>query len=66
LYNPWCEKFGYQADDVLNILVKCGYKCFYASQKALIKINNITNENDVYNYFFLHENKHNAIISKLS
>ncbi|HVV68452.1 MAG TPA: FkbM family methyltransferase [Gammaproteobacteria bacterium] len=65
LYEPWCKKFDYNTSDVMSLLFGLGYKCYSAIQDRLINLTQIDNNNDKYNFFFLHTEKHKNILSKL-
>ncbi|MDX8430221.1 MAG: FkbM family methyltransferase (plasmid) [Candidatus Algichlamydia australiensis] len=65
LYQVWCRKFLYDANDVLKILKSYGYQCFNIVEKKLVKTNKIPFENEnYYNYIFLHEKNHLDKIKK--
>jgi FkbM family methyltransferase len=66
LYEEWCRKFNYSANDVLSLLTGFGYLCFSAEKGHLKKEESIKNENNSYNYFFLHKEKHRNLIEKYS
>ena len=66
LYDPWCEKFGYVANDALKFLQEMGYQCYSVSPSRLIRKGKIGNEEENYNYFFLHKIKHNSLINRLT
>jgi FkbM family methyltransferase len=66
LYEEWCQKCGYSTKDVLDMLNSEGYIAFQAINGRLEKASSNKLENsERYNYFFLHQNKHSAIISNL-
>jgi FkbM family methyltransferase len=64
LYEEWCQKFNYSADDVLRLLGGLGYQCFSISKGRLKRETSIKNEGGNYNYFFLHQDKHQSLIKK--
>ena len=43
-----------------------GYQCYSASPNRLKKEKNINLEEERYNYFFLHKEKHNMLINSLT
>lgn len=68
LYHGWAYKFGYHPNDIINLLKKMGYSCFYPTQKILKKIKNLDEEpnEERLNYFFLHNKKHRNLIHKFT
>jgi len=65
LYDPWCKKFGYSAKDVLKLMTSLNYQCYFASNGVLSLKTKIENEEECYNYFFLHNQKHSKLINEL-
>ncbi|NGX40132.1 MAG: hypothetical protein KR126chlam1_01473 [Chlamydiae bacterium] len=64
LYEPWCRKFHYSANDVNLFLIELGYSCFSLRNGNFVHVDTISEEDEGYNYFFLHKGKHKSIISK--
>lgn len=63
LYDPWCQEFGYSANDVFTMLQGFGYKCFSIEDGKCSERMIIKKETETYNYFFLHREKHARKIS---
>lgn len=66
IYEPWCKKFGYSGNDIVEYLANVGYECFFIKNKKLSKISKILTDSENYNYFFLHSVKHANCISKFT
>jgi FkbM family methyltransferase len=62
LYDPWCKKFGYAANDAMKLLCELGYKCYSAENARLVEQDTIIEDDLNYNYFFLHTVKHKKLI----
>lgn len=61
----WIKQFNYQPNDILAFLNQLGYKAFYLTQGKLAQVTSIDREYEEvnYNFFFLHEDKHESIIN---
>lgn len=68
LYEDWCKKSGYTISDVVAEMTRMGYEFFGIKNSKLYAVDEIDEESESYNYFFLHAEKHraeiNAFISK--
>lgn len=64
LYHGWCEKFGYEPNEVVEFLRKLGYQCFTIHKRALVQIDYIKENIKEYNFFFLAPQKHGGLIKK--
>ena len=71
LYEPWCRRFGYSADEVFCYLASLGYAAFAVQpNNQLRQISSIptlqraTHSTD-YNIFFLHLEKHKTLLTRL-
>lgn len=65
LVENWCQKFGYSANDVIELLRKENYKPYLAYGDKLKEITKVDLENvEKFNYFFLHNIKHQKLIEK--
>lgn len=63
----WCQKCGYESNDIINLLKQYGYSFFEASDHKLHKVECIRSRDEGrYNYFFLHAERHAKQILKLS
>lgn len=66
IVESWCQKFGYSGNDVIQYLKSLGYSSFLSDSNKLNEIQHIDLNNvEKFNYFFLHPNKHQSLISKL-
>jgi FkbM family methyltransferase len=82
ILRKWCKKFQYNPNEIILLLKKFGYKCYYifnfnnskilnTSNKALNKlrlkeIKKITNKTKETNFIFIHKVKHKKIINKFN
>ena len=64
LVEQWCQSFEYSGNDVLRILEKLGYIGFLPSD-GLHRIYEIKHDDERYNYFFFHKDKHLNLINTL-
>jgi methyltransferase, FkbM family len=64
LFTEWCQKFGYIPNDVTDVLKEFGYHCFKIQGKNLVQTEEIEDDNDNYNFFFLIPEKHTKFIEK--
>lgn len=62
LYEPWCRKFGYDPDSVIDLLSPYGYGCYLVGNGTVQEIHHIVKDEENYNFYFLHKDKHSAII----
>lgn len=61
LLRKWSKKFNYHPNDVINLLKKIKYSCYYVKKGKLKKISKITNSTTATNFFFFHNIKHSKI-----
>jgi len=66
LYDPWCKKFNYSASDALKLLTDIGYNCYSMENNKLIEVKIAGEDDEKYNYFFLHKTKHEKLIGNLT
>ncbi len=66
LFHGWCERFGYVPNDVLRFLKDLDYQCFEIHENFLKKIDSIEETTNNYNFFFMSQKKHAALIAKFS
>lgn len=65
LYEQWCKKCGYSSRDALKMLKSWGYSPYQAVKGKLKEVDQPElNNNERYNYFFIHSTKHSKLISK--
>lgn len=66
VYEGQCQRCGYTAMDLVNLLKSWGYEYFEASNGQLNRIGSLRSiDNGRYNYFFLHTEAHKNLIDKL-
>ena len=66
MLRKWCRKFGYHPNDIITMLGAVGYGCFVITGNGrLAVIEEVTEETEETNYFFLHQEKHKKIIQDL-
>lgn len=58
MLRKWSAKFNYHPNDIINLLVGIGYRCFTASENRLKEILSIDENTVETNFFFLHSEKH--------
>ena len=57
-------RFGYTPNDIIEFMKKHKYKCFYFSNGILKEFLEMTENTTKTNFFFLHEERHAAMINK--
>lgn len=60
------KRFNYHPNDIINMLTKWNYHCFYVENKTLKILKEMTETVAETNFFFLHKVKHQDIIEKYS
>jgi FkbM family methyltransferase len=65
MLRKWSAKFGYHPNDIINLLVPLGYRCFAFEKGKIQEYSIVTDETLPTNYFFFHEIKHQKVISSL-
>lgn len=66
MLRKWSAKFSYHPNDIIAFLGGVGYECFVIKGEGLAKIDTVTEATVETNYFFLHKEKHDKLISDLS
>ncbi len=66
MLRKWEKAFGYQPNQLINFLKDLGYDCFVAKGRRLKKITEINQETKETNFFFLHRQKHQKEIARLT
>jgi FkbM family methyltransferase len=64
MLRKWSAKFNYHPNDIINLFLSIGYRCFFVSDARLKEIYTMTEETIQTNFFFLHENKHRNYIDE--
>jgi FkbM family methyltransferase len=65
MLRKWAAKFNYHPNEIIMLFSSFGYRCFYAYGKALKELSAIDDETLETNFFFLHSEKHEQLISEL-
>ena len=65
MLRKWAKKFGYTPNDIITYFSQLGYKCFVSSNNKLKLINQVDDNTQETNYFFLHPVNHVNKINKL-
>ena len=65
MLRKWSAKFGYHPNDIIEFFNKLGYQCFAIQNGNLINFDKVDEETIETNYFFLHKEKHQKIITEL-
>lgn len=66
MLRKWAAKFNYHPNEILALFSSLGYRCFYADGGALKELSEMSDETAETNFFFLHTEKHQQLIKKLS
>lgn len=66
ILRKWTKRFGYNSNEIIELLSDIGYICFTLNNQKLLKINTIDDETKETNFFFLHSEKHQKEIIKFS
>lgn len=62
----WSAKFGYHPNDLIRLLGDIGYECYYVKKEKLIRIKKVNDKTVPVNFYFLHYQKHEKYIKKLT
>lgn len=65
MLRKWAARFDYHPNDIIKLFKKNGYKCYVIAAERLSEIHKVTEETVETNYFFLHEEKHQKVISSI-
>lgn len=65
LLRKWAAKFGYHPNDIISTLGNLGYEPFFVAGKKLNPIEKVDDSTVNTNFFFLHKDKHQNLISEL-
>ncbi|MDP1592709.1 MAG: FkbM family methyltransferase [Gallionella sp.] len=65
MLRKWAAKFNYHPNEIIVLLVSLGYRCFYTEGKTLIELHEMTEKTVETNFFFLHAEAHQSLISEL-
>lgn len=66
MLRKWAAKFNYHPNEIIALFTSLGYRCFYAVGPNLKELAEMTDETVETNFFFLHSEKHQQLINKLS
>lgn len=58
MLRKWSAKFNYHPNEIINLLVGMGYRCFAARENHLCEIFSMDENTVETNFFFLHTEKH--------
>lgn len=64
MLRKWSAKFNYHPNEIISMFSEIGYQCFYCSEDRLVNIDTMTDDTVETNFFFLHADKHVAIINE--
>lgn len=65
MLRKWSAKFHYSPNDIIDLFRDLGYGCFVIREGYLKAFDRVDEETVETNYFFLHREKHNRVISEL-
>lgn len=65
MLRKWAAKFNYHPNEIISFFSSLDYRCFYVKEFNLIEIYEMTDATIETNFFFLHTEKHKAIIQEL-
>lgn len=63
MLRKWSAKFDYHPNDIINLLAERGYRCWFAADGALHHLEAMDEHVEEVNFFFLHDDKHQDIIT---
>ena len=63
MLRKWSAKFDYTPNDIISFLAQLGYACFEPAENGLKAFERMTEATAETNFFFLHRDKHQAIIT---
>jgi FkbM family methyltransferase len=64
MLRKWTAKFNYHPNDIIEYFKQFNYQCFFSQGLNLIPFNLVDETTIETNYFFLHKEKHSAIIQQ--
>jgi hypothetical protein len=65
MLRKWSASFNYHPNDIIDMLSKIGYKCYFIEKNSLEEITEVTEETVQTNFIFLDKVKHMEIIKKM-
>lgn len=65
MLRKWAKRFNYHPNDIISLMKSLNYSCFYIFGDQLKRIGEIKETTKATNYFFLHNEKHRALIKGL-
>jgi FkbM family methyltransferase len=54
MLRKWSAKFDYHPNEIIELFLKMGYRCFIAKQEGLVEFLSMDDETQETNFFFLH------------
>ncbi len=66
MLRKWAKKQGYNPNDIIEYLETLGYECYVISGDKLRRFYKVTEDTIETNYFFMHKEKHAAIIAEMT
>jgi FkbM family methyltransferase len=63
MLRKWSAKFNYNPNDIINLLLDLGYRCFVSKADRLVEFSRMDDNTVETNFFFLHSSKHADIVS---
>ena len=66
ILRKWSAKFSYNPNEIIDLLVSLGYRCFTAKADQLVEFFKMDDSTTETNFFFLHSHSHAALIKFLS
>ena len=66
MLRKWSAVFNYHPNDIINLFRSLGYACFYNNEGKLMKVDMIDEQTLATNFYFLHTEKHQDIILRLT
>lgn len=64
ILRKWSAKFGYNSNDIIDLMKNLDYECFISNGNQLVKIESISEETVHTNFFFLNTEKHIHLINQ--
>ncbi|MBI4063356.1 MAG: FkbM family methyltransferase [Elusimicrobia bacterium] len=66
MLRKWSAKYNYHPNDIIALMAGLGYECFSINNQRLAAFDQMTEESEERNFFFLDPRKHGRFIEKLA
>lgn len=65
MLRKWAAKFGYHPNEIIELMLSIGYKCFTVSKDRLLSFQKMDDSTTATNFIFLHGERHKEQIASL-